>query len=136
MKDQRPLVGIGVIIIKSNKILLLKRKGSHGEGTWAFIGGHLEHGETLEEGAKREVKEEAGITIKNLKRAGFTEDFFKKEDKHYITLFVIAEPDKGEAKNMEPDKSTEIKWFEWDKFPSPLFPPVVNLRKQGFNPFA
>lgn len=136
MKDPRPLVGIGIIILKDNKVLLLKRKGSHGTGTWAFIGGHLEQGETVEEGAKREVTEEVGVTIKNLKRAGYTEDFFKDEEKHYITLFIIAEIDRGKVKNMEPEKSTEVKWFDWDNFPKPLFKPVSNLRKTGFNPFS
>jgi 8-oxo-dGTP diphosphatase len=47
-----PRVGVGVIIIKNNKVLLLKRKASHGIGTWAFVGGHLEFNETLEECAK------------------------------------------------------------------------------------
>lgn len=133
--DNKPRVGVGVIIVNDNKVLLLKRKGSHGEGSWAFIGGHLEFGETLESCAKREVKEEVGIRIKNLKPVGFTNDLFPKENKHYVTLFVRAEPI-GEPKNMEPEKSSEIKWFSWDKFPTPLFIPVKSLRKQKFNPFS
>jgi 8-oxo-dGTP diphosphatase len=36
----RPKVGVGVCIVKDNKVLLGKRKNSHGDGTWAFPGGH------------------------------------------------------------------------------------------------
>ncbi len=130
-----PRVGVGVIIIKKDKVLLLKRKNSHGNGTWAFVGGHLEFNERLEDCAKREAKEEAGIILTKIKPVAFTNDFFKKENKHYITLFVTAEIKSGEVKNMEPEKCEELDWFSWDKFPKPLFIPVANLRKQGFNPF-
>lgn len=136
MSDKKiPRVGVGIIITKNNKVLLLKRKGSHGEGAWAFVGGHLEFNETLEQCAKREAKEEAGIVLKNLHPVAFTNDLFKKENKHYITIFVKAEIKSGEIKNMEPEKSDEIKWFDWNKLPRPLFLPLKNLRKQGFNPF-
>ena len=64
--ESRPLVGVGVIIIKEGKILLAERKGSHGQNTWASAGGHLEFGETLEECARREVLEEFGIHIQRM----------------------------------------------------------------------
>ena len=64
--DERPKVGVGVIIIKDGKVLLGKRKNAHGEGSWSFPGGHLEFNEELFDCAKREVLEETGIKIKNL----------------------------------------------------------------------
>lgn len=136
IENKFPRVGVGVIIVKKDKVLLLKRKNSHGDGSWAFIGGHLEFNETLEQCAKRETEEETGVTLKNLKPVEFTNDFFKKENKHYITLFVIAEIKSGTIKNMEPEKCEKLEWFTWNKFPKPLFIPVVNLRKKGFNPFT
>jgi len=63
--DKKPKVGVGIIVIKDNKVLLGKRKNSHGEGSWCFPGGHLEFNESLENCAKREVLEETGIEIKN-----------------------------------------------------------------------
>ena len=42
-----PRVGIAAIVKKDNKVLLGKRKGSHGSGAWNFPGGHLEFFETL-----------------------------------------------------------------------------------------
>ncbi len=46
MENKRPKVGLGVLIFKDGKVLLGKRKGAHGEGTWCPPGGHLEFGET------------------------------------------------------------------------------------------
>ena len=59
--ENRPRIGVVVIIKKDNKILFGKRKGSHGEGSWSFPGGHLEFNENIEDCAVREVLEETGI---------------------------------------------------------------------------
>jgi len=79
--------------------------------------------------------EETGLEIKNLRFVTATNDFFEKEDKHYITIIMLAEYVFGEPKIMEPEKWEEWRWFEWSKQPSPLFVPQQNLNKQGFNPF-
>lgn len=134
--DERPRVGVGVIITKGKKVLLLKRKNAHGDGSWAFVGGHLEFNEKLETCARREVFEEAGIRLRNLKPVTFTNDIFPKEKKHYITLYVIAEYKSGKVKIKEPKKVEALEWFKWENLPSPLFIPLKNLRRQGFNPFT
>ena len=132
----RPKVGVGVIIIKDNKVLLGKRKGAHGPGTWCFPGGHLELNEEVEDCAQRETQEETGITVKNVRRAtAFTNDIHKSEGRHYITLFVISDYASGEAQVKEPEKCERWEWFSWDKLPEPLFLPIQNLMKQGFSPF-
>lgn len=133
--ENRPKVGIGVIIIKDNKILLGKRKNAHGEGSWCYPGGHLEFGESWEECSRREVWEEVGIQIKNIRFGTITNDIFENENKHYITISMISNYESGEVKVMEPDKCDKWEWFEWDKLPSPLFLPTINQLKEGFNPF-
>lgn len=135
MQTERPKIGVGVCVIKENKVLLGKRKGAHGSGCWSFPGGHLEFNEEIEDCAKREVLEEVGIQIKNLKRGPYTNDFFKQEGKHYVTVFIISEHASGELKIMEPDKCEKWEWFEWDKLPHPLFMPLQNLVKQKYAPF-
>jgi 8-oxo-dGTP diphosphatase len=130
----RPVVGIGVCIIKDGKVLLGKRKNSHGDGSWSFPGGHLEMYETLENCAKREVLEETDLKVKNTKFAAITNDIFHKEKKHYITIFIRADYDSGELKNMEPEKCSEWHWYSWENLPQPLFHPIYNLINQGFNP--
>ncbi|MFC1622387.1 NUDIX hydrolase [Patescibacteria group bacterium] len=132
--NNRPKVGVGVVIVKDNKVLLGKRKNAHGEGSWSFPGGHLEFNEEVENCAKREVVEETGINIKDIKMGTFTNDIFEKEGKHYITLFVLSRYDSGEVKIMEPEKCERWDWFEWDNLPSPLFVPIQNLLKQKYDP--
>jgi len=135
MKKRRPEAGLGVIIIRDRKVLLLKRKSIAGDGTWCFPGGHIELNESFEETARRETMEESGVQIKNVRFAAVTNDVLKKERKHYITVFVISDYDSGEEKLMEPHKSSEIKWFDWNRLPKPLFLPIENLLKQKFDPF-
>ena len=131
-KEQRPKVGVGVIITHSDKILLGKRKNSHGEGTWCLPGGHLEFNESVEACAQREVLEETGLQVENVKCCTFTNDIFQAEGKHYVTLFVTAEVESGEVRVMEPDKCEEWAWFAWNNLPAPLFLPIQNLLEQGF----
>jgi 8-oxo-dGTP diphosphatase len=133
--EERPKVGVGTFIKKDNKILLLKRKNAHGDGTWSLVGGHLEFKETPEQCAVREVMEEAGIKIKNPKSVAFTNDIFEEENNHYITIYVMADYESGEVSNMEPQKCEKLEWHDWSNLPSPLFIPVQNLIKQGFDPF-
>ena len=128
---ERPKVGVGVYIEKEGKILLGKRKNAHGEGNWCPPGGHLEFGEEVEECAKREVLEEAGIEISDLKIKTITNDVYKEENKHYITIHVFANYKSGEIKILEPDKCEEWEWFSWDEFPKNLFLPVENLLKKS-----
>jgi len=130
----RPGVGIGVIVVKEGKVLLGKRKNSHGAGCWSFPGGHLEMHEAWNECARREVLEETGLAIDNLKFVAATNDVFPEENKHFITLFILACYHSGILTNMEPEKCSEWDWFSWDNLPKPLFLPIENLLKQSFWP--
>ena len=133
--ENRPKVGVGVFVIKDGKILLGKRKNAHGVGCWSCPGGHLEYNEAWKDCAIREVREETGIEIKNLYFGTATNDIFEKEDKHYVTLFMISNFASGEVKVMGPDKCEKWDWFTWDKLPQPLFLPINNLLKTKFSPF-
>lgn len=130
-----PKVGVGVMVRHKGKILLGKRIGAHGEGTWSFPGGHLEFREEIFECAEREAMEEVGIKITNLENTSFTNDIFLEENKHYVTLFVVCDYLSGEVKVMEPTKCEEWGWFDWEKLPKPLFLPIHNLLKQHYSPF-
>ncbi|NNF99359.1 MAG: NUDIX domain-containing protein [Desulfobacteraceae bacterium] len=132
----RPRIGVAMIIRKQDRVLLGKRKNAHGDGTWAFPGGHLEYGESIEACARREVMEECGIEIQNLSFGPFTNDIFEVENKHYITLFVLAEVASGEPTVKEPDKCDAWEWVDWETMPQPLFLPIRNLKKQAFHPFS
>lgn len=117
LADKRaPLVGVGVLVVRAGRVLLGQRKGSHGAGTWALPGGHLEFGETVAQCAIREVLEETGLDIGT------------------VTLFVTAHSAAGEPVLCEPDKCSEWRWCRWSELPAPLFPPLATLQATGFVP--
>jgi 8-oxo-dGTP diphosphatase len=127
-----PKVGVGALIIRDNLVLMHKRKGSHGAGTWSCPGGHLEFGESWEECARREVLEETGMQLTSATFITATNDIHA-EEKHYITIWMRCEAD-GEPRNMEPDRCEGWEWFTWDELPQPLFIAMDNLLKQGYRP--
>lgn len=130
-----PRVGVAVIVLREGKVLLGRRlSATHGTGTWQFPGGHLEPFEEVEACAAREVAEETGLRIGQLRRGPYTNDVFQDEARHYVTLYVLAEALEGTPEVREPEKCAAWGWFAWDEFPAPLFLPIVNLRRQPFRP--
>jgi len=120
------------MVIKNDKVLLGKRKNSHGDGTWAFPGGHLEFGESIKECARREIFEETGIQIKNLRYGPYTNDIFEIDGKHYVTLFILADYESGVPRVKEPHKCEIWQWHPWPPTVTPHFLPIANLLKQNF----
>jgi len=128
-ESKRPKVGVAVVIWQGGKILMLKRHGSHGAGTWSIPGGHLEYEESWEACAKREVMEEVGINITNIRFFAATNDIFADEGKHFISIWVECDLVSGEPKIMEPHKILDLQWCTLQDLPVPLFEPCWrNLR--------
>src|SRR5215467_11604058 len=63
---EKPIVGVGGVVIEDGKTLLIRRANEPLKGQWSIPGGTLELGETLTEGAARELKEETGLEVKVL----------------------------------------------------------------------
>ena len=95
-------VGFGVMILKDGKLLLGKRhedpeKASsllNGAGTWTMPGGKLEFGETFEEGAKREVLDETGVTLHEIDVICVNQVII--ETAHFITIGLLSDNFSGE----------------------------------------
>lgn len=130
--DKVARIGIGVFIFKDGKFLMGRRRNAHGDGTWSIPGGHLEFGETFEDTAKREVLEETGLAIKNVRFGAVTNDYFKNEDKHYVTIWMLSNWESGKEQITEPDKFIEMQWRDFDTLPEPLFLPWQQLLSSQF----
>ncbi|MEK7148172.1 MAG: NUDIX domain-containing protein [Patescibacteria group bacterium] len=134
-EENKPRVGVGVMIIKDGKVLLGKRKGSHGEGQYAWPGGHMEYMESFEGTAKREVMEETGMEIYNIR---FLRLLNLKEyaPKHYVDIGLVADWKNGEPKVMEENKIEGWDWYDIDTLPQPLFttiPTYIEAYRTGRN---
>jgi 8-oxo-dGTP diphosphatase len=132
--ERAPRVGVGVLVVRDGRLLLGERLGSHGAGTWALPGGHLEFAESPEACARRELLEETGLAAAAIEPGPYTSDLFPAEDRHYVTLFVIASGVTGEPVRREPAKCARWAWYAWSGLPAPLFPPLDTLRRQGYVP--
>lgn len=135
MESKEVRVGIATFVMREKEILCCLRNASHGRDTWGFPGGHLEFGETWEQGAAREIFEETGLVTKNIRYVTATNDLFEDEEKHYITIFMMADYDGGDdVQLLEPQKHAEWRWFTWDAMPENVLVSMKNLKKQGFDP--
>ena len=120
-------------VMDSGKTLMLyrnKKENDYHEGKWNGLGGKFEPGESPEECAKREIKEEAGLTVKSMKMKGFiTFPLFDGEDDWYVFLFVIDDYEgelidspEGRLEWIPNEKLDELNLWDGDKiFMSWLF---------------
>jgi len=129
----KPQVGTAIIITKGDKVLLMKRKGPHGGETWSTPGGHLEFGESPEDCAAREAKEEVGLDVTELRFRCLTNDVFEETGKHYITIWMEGKA-AGEPFLAAEEEVDEIGWFAWDVLPQPLFLPLHHLVQENSYP--
>jgi 8-oxo-dGTP diphosphatase len=131
---QIPRVGVGVLVLHQGLVLLGRRRGAHGAGTWSAPGGRLEFGEALEDCARRELAEETGLTASVIDLGPYTNDVFTETQEHYLTVFVVARGIQGTPRNVEPHKCEGWAWFRWGEWPEPLFQPLASLLRIGWRP--
>ena len=115
----RPLVGVGVVLVREGRVFLARRQGAHGEETWASAGGHLEWGESLEECARREALEELGVTVGGLQFLCISNII--AYDRHYVDVEFLGDIGDQEPQLAEPEAFSEFGWFPLDDLPEPLF---------------
>jgi len=124
---REPRVGVGLLVYRDDDVLLVRRHGSHGAGTWSPPGGYLDHGEDPAGCAAREAREETDIDVAPPRFAGVTNDVFPAEGKHFVTLWFESEHTGGEASIAAPGELTDVRWFPRRQLPSPLFLPFEHF---------
>ncbi|KAL0430068.1 UNVERIFIED_CONTAM: Nudix hydrolase 1 [Sesamum radiatum] len=133
----RPRVAVVVFLLNGNKVLLGRRRSSVGRNTFALPGGHLEFGESFEECAAREVKEETGLDIHKIEYLTATNNVYSRPDVHVVAIIMRAfQADPHQIpENLEPEKCEGWDWYDWENLPRPLFGPLETMAQTGFNPF-
>ncbi len=101
----RPHIGVGILLIRNETLLIVKRKFDPDGGYWAIPGGHLDLGEKVEDAAEREAYEETGFIVKVSKLAGIIDkimyDSNGKVEYHYVLINYFVVQIEGD-KNQEP----------------------------------
>jgi len=126
-------IGVGTFVIRNGKILLGKRIGADGAGSWGLPGGKLDTGERIEACARREVLEETGLELAELVPCGFSDDVFAETGRHWVTVYLATHCPEGDVQNLEPEFCECWQWFALDNLPRPLFLPLSNFLNQPVN---
>lgn len=103
----------GLVRDAVGRILMLRRgpNATTGAGEWAVPGGGLEPGETMADGAGRELSEETGIEAMRMVDTGiYTEDCDWGPELHFLTHYFQAITWRGPARIVEPHKHSELLW--------------------------
>ena len=100
---------------KGDKILLGMKKRGFGAGRWNGFGGKVEEGESIEEGALRETKEECGVAITEMEKVGIHEFEFANDRGNILEVHVF----RVDAWTGEPRETEEMRpqWFTTDAIP-------------------
>ncbi len=115
-----PLLAACTAIWRDDKILLARRSAAPNSGTWAMPGGLVEVGETLEQAAIREVREETALELSNVVFNRFHEIILRDDDhrveRHFVLAMFVTICETGTA--IAGDDAAAVDWFTIDQLPS------------------
>jgi 8-oxo-dGTP diphosphatase len=115
-----PGLGVGLAILRDGKLLLCRRMKAPEAGHWNIVGGKVDHMEPAEIAARREAEEETGLSIGSIRYLGMTEQLIEADRQHWVSLLYVTDDTTGEPHLTEPDKLSEIGWFNLGDLPQPL----------------
>jgi len=114
---KQPIIGVGAVIIKDGKILLEKRKNDPGKGKWSIPSGLVELGETVEQTALREVKEETGLEVEKPEHIDVVDNVIRDENGeikyHFVIVDYFVKLKGGTMKAMS--DAEELRWVTLDE---------------------
>lgn len=111
----RPLLGVGAIIIRNHDVLVVRRSNPPLKGQWSIPGGLVDTGETTKEAVVREIREETGLTIEPVKLIEVFERILRDEDSrvqyHFVVIDYLCRILAG-----EPRPGTDVTELRWSRF--------------------
>ena len=119
----KQVISVGIILVNKNNEVLFQKRCNTGymDGKYALVAGHLEPNESMQSGVIREIKEEIGIELEK-EKVSFVCLVRRGNDNEYINTYFKYENFDGDVVNMEPDKCSELKWFNINDLPSNIIP--------------
>lgn len=115
---ERPIVGVGVVVWRADRVLMIRRGKPPRAGQWSLPGGAQELGETVVETARREVLEETGLELASIELLTVV-DLVEREPEsgrviyHYTLVDFVAEAAAGDA--LAAGDAAAVAWFAVDE---------------------
>ncbi len=112
-----PLVGVGAIIVESGRVLLIRRVQEPMKDRWSIPGGMLELGESLQEGVRREAREETGLVVEPVEVVEVLDRIYREEGRvryHYVIVDYLCRVTGGSLQAAS--DAAEVRWAapsEW-----------------------
>ena len=110
-----PILCVDIVVVHRGKFLMLKRTNEPAKNEWWFPGGRVFKNETLEDAAKRKLKEETGFVAKNIKKLGVDETIFPRGpfggNTHTVNVVFYVGIDDISTCTLDA-QSSESKWFD------------------------
>jgi 8-oxo-dGTP diphosphatase len=131
----RPLIGVGSIIIEEDRVVLVKRAHPPIQGQWSIPGGVLEVGELIREAAVREAQEETGLLVEPGELLGVFDRILRDSEKriqyHYVLIDFLCRRTGGEL--LAASDAAEVRWFTRAELPSlNLAEDTLEVIQKGF----
>jgi 8-oxo-dGTP diphosphatase len=133
-----PLVGVGCIIIESDRVVLVKRAHPPLQAEWSIPGGVLEVGELVREAAVREAHEETGLTVEAGELLGVYDRILHNPEKrvqyHYVLIDFLCRRVAGDL--AAASDAAEVRWFTREELPGmKLAEDTMDVIRKGFAKF-
>jgi 8-oxo-dGTP diphosphatase len=133
---ERPIVGVGAVIVHENRVVLARRGRSPLAGQWSLPGGVVELGETLRGAAQREALEETGLVVKAGEVLEVLDRIIPGEkgrtQYHYVLVDFLCERVRGELR--AGGDAAEVVWAGAEELGTySLEPPALQVIRKAFN---
>jgi 8-oxo-dGTP diphosphatase len=115
-----PAPTVSVLILRGDRILLVRRAFAPARGAWDVPGGFVERGETIERAARREVREELGVDVRIERFVGIFPDTYGPERCPSLNIYYLGRLRRGTAHLRAGDDAAECRWFPLDRRPRPM----------------